>query len=109
MLEAVAAQLKENGQQVSTEDPAALTKVILDSLAMRYASVLRTIEALTGEKVEGVQIVGGGSRNDYLNQATADATGRPVLAGPVEATGTGHVLVQAVSAGRFASLAEARR
>jgi rhamnulokinase len=109
MLEAVASQLKETGQRVSVEDPAALTKVILDSLAFRYASVLRTIEDLTGKKVEGVQIVGGGSRNDYLNQATADATGKPVLAGPVEATVTGNVLVQAVAAGRFASLAEARR
>ncbi len=109
MLEAVAAQLKETGQQVPAGDPAALTKVILDSLAFRYASVLNRIEELTGERVEGVQIVGGGSRNDYLNQATADATRRPVLAGPVEATVTGNVLVQAVSAGRFASLAEGRR
>ena len=109
MLEAVAAQLEETGQQVWTEDPAALTKVILDSLAFRYASVLRTVEELTGTGIEGVQIVGGGSRNDYLNQATADATRKPVLAGPVEATVTGNVLVQAVAAGRFASLAEARR
>jgi rhamnulokinase len=109
MLEAVAAQLRENGQQVASEDPAALTKVILDSLAFRYASVLRTVESLTGNKIKGVQIVGGGSRNDYLNQATADATRRPVLAGPFEATVTGNVLVQAVAAGRFASLAEGRR
>jgi rhamnulokinase len=83
--------------------------VILDSLAFRYASVLRTMESLTGSDLEGVQIVGGGSRNDYLNQATADASELPVLAGPVEATVTGNVLVQAVAAGRFASLAEARR
>ena len=111
MLEAVAKQLDDTGQGGCglSEDPAALTKVILDSLAFRYASMLRTIEALTGQRVQGVQIVGGGSRNDYLNQATADATGRPVLAGPVEATVTGNVLVQAVSAGRFASLAEGRR
>ena len=109
MLGAVAAQLAETGQRVPVEEPAALTKVILDSLAFRYASVLRTIEELTGSEVEGVQIVGGGSRNDYLNRATADACARPVLAGPVEATVTGNVLVQAVCAGRFASLAEARR
>lgn len=108
MLEAVAAQLTETGQRVSVEEPAALTKVILDSLAFRYASVLRTIESLTGKKIEGVQIGGGGSRNDYLNQATADAIQRLVLAGPVEATVIGNVLVQAVTAGRFASLAEAR-
>jgi rhamnulokinase len=109
MLKAVAAQFAETGQRVSTEDPATLTKVILDSLAFRYASVLRTIESLTGRRVEGVQIVGGGSRNDYLNQATADAAGRPVLAGPIEATVTGNVLVQAITASRFSSLAEARR
>lgn len=109
MLRAVAEQLAETGQRVALDDAAMLTKVILDSLAFRYASVLRTIEALTGRRIEGVQIVGGGSRNDYLNQATADAAGRPVLAGPVEATVTGNVLVQATAAGRFASLAEARR
>jgi rhamnulokinase len=94
---------------VSIEDAPVLTKVILDSLAFRYASVLRTIESLTGKNVEGVQIVGGGSHNGYLNQATADATRRPVLAGPVEATVIGNALVQAVAAGHFASLAEARR
>ncbi|HEX8500482.1 MAG TPA: rhamnulokinase family protein [Pyrinomonadaceae bacterium] len=109
MLGAVAAQLSETGQQVSAEDPAALTKVILDSLALRYASVLRAAESLTGDEVEGVQVVGGGSRNDYLNQATADASGLTVLAGPAEATVTGNVLVQAVTAGRFSSLGEARR
>jgi rhamnulokinase len=109
MLAAVAAQLAETGQRVSVDEPAALTKLILDSLAFRYASVLRTIESLTGTKIEGVQIVGGGSRNGYLNQATADATRKPVLAGPVEATVTGNVLVQAIASGRFATLAEARR
>lgn len=109
MLGAVAAQLEETGQNVPAEDPARLSKVILDSLAFRYASVLRAAESLTGGRVKGVHIVGGGSRNDYLNQATADATGLPVLAGPAEATVTGNVLVQAVAAGRFASLAEARR
>jgi rhamnulokinase len=111
MLDAVAKQLDDTGQgdYGLMEDPAMLTKVILDSLAFRYASVLRTIERLTGSELEGVQIVGGGSRNDYLNQATADAIELPVLAGPVEATVTGNVLVQAVAAGRFASLAEGRR
>jgi rhamnulokinase len=77
-------------------------------LALRYASVLRTIERLTNRTIKGVQIVGGGSQNDYLNQATANATGKPVLAGPVEATVTGNALVQAIASGRFPSLAEAR-
>jgi rhamnulokinase len=107
MLEAIAAQLKESQQPVVTE-PAEVARVILDSLALRYASVLQTIELLTDEKINGVHIVGGGSRNDYLNQVTANITGLPVLAGPVEATVTGNILVQAIAVGRFASLAEAR-
>ena len=108
MLAAIAAQLAETGQEMP-KNPARVTKLVLDSLALRYASVLRTIESLTLGKLRGVQIVGGGSRNPYLNQATASAVGLPVRAGPVEATVMGNVLVQAIAGGRFASLAEARR
>jgi rhamnulokinase len=108
MLGAIAEQLAETSQNVP-DDPKTITKVILDSLAFRYASVLRTIETLTREQINGVQIVGGGSRNDYLNQMTANATNLVVAAGPVEATVTGNVLVQAIAAKRFASLSEARR
>lgn len=107
MLDAVAEQLSESNQRVP-DDPITMTKVILDSLAFRYASVIETIESLTGQKVSGVQIVGGGSRNDYLNQMTANATNLPVVAGPVEATVIGNVLVQGIAAGRFSSLAEGR-
>jgi rhamnulokinase len=85
-----------------------VVKVILDSLACRYASVFRTIETLTGAPIEGIQIIGGGSQNGYLDQATATATGKPVLAGPIEATAIGNAVVQAISAGRFASLSDAR-
>ena len=108
MTAAIARQLAETGQP-SSEEPAAMAKVIFDSLALRYASIIRTIESLTGKKINGVQIVGGGSQNDYLNQATANATNLPVLAGPVESTVIGNVLVQAIAAGRFATLAEARQ
>jgi rhamnulokinase len=108
MLAAIAQQLAEREARTPTE-PARIAKLILDSLALRYASVVRTIEMLTSRGIKGVQIVGGGSQNDYLNQATANATGLKVLAGPVEATVTGNVLVQAVASGRFRSLAEARR
>jgi rhamnulokinase len=89
--------------------PSRVAKVVLDSLALRYGSIVRTIEAATGRAVRGVQIVGGGSRNAYLNQATATVTGLPVLAGPVEATVIGNIITQAIAAGRFASLADARR
>ncbi|MGD8896373.1 MAG: rhamnulokinase family protein [Acidobacteriota bacterium] len=99
--------LAELGQEV-TEEPARLAKVVLDSLAFRYASVVRTIEELTGQRVPGIHIVGGGCQNDYLNQATADASGRPVVAGPAEATATGNLMLQAIASGEVPSLAEAR-
>ena len=108
MLAAIKELLTESGQKISDEPPY-IAKVILDSLAVRYASVIRTIEELTGKSIRGVQIVGGGSQNNYLNQATANACKKPVLAGPIEATVIGNVLVQAVAAGRFSTLNEARQ
>jgi rhamnulokinase len=104
----VLSALAESGQE-ATDEPARLAEVVLDSLALRYASVVRTIEAVTGAAVCGVHIVGGGCRNDYLNQATADAAGRPVLAGPAEATAIGNLLLQAIASRRLGTLAEARR
>jgi rhamnulokinase len=111
MLEALREQFQATGQRSPSgrESIAIIAKAILDSLALRYASVLRTIESLTGERLKGIQIVGGGSRNNYLNQVTANATGLPVIAGPGESTVIGNVLVQAVTGGRFASLSEARQ
>jgi rhamnulokinase len=111
MLEAITRQLAEREDRLPTyaTAPPAIARLILDSLALRCASVLRAIEALTNQRLMGVQIVGGGSQNNYLNQATANATGLPVLAGPVEATVIGNALIQAVALGRFASLVDARR
>ncbi len=108
MVGEVQSALLEGGQG-PVEGPARLARVVLDSLAFRYASVVGTIAELTGEPVPGIHIVGGGCRNDYLNQATADASGRPVLAGPAEATASGNLLLQAISSGGLASLADARR
>ncbi len=108
MTEAIARQLAETGQTID-DDPAAMTATILDSLALRYASIIRAIETITGKPVNGLQIVGGGGQNQYLNQATANAAQKTVLAGPTEATVIGNALVQAVAAGRFSTLAEARR
>jgi len=107
MLDAIASQMLETGQSVNDE-PIILSKIILDSLAFRYATVLQTIEVLTGQKLLGVQILGGGGRNEYLNQMTADASGIRVQSGLVEATAMGNIVVQAIAAGRFASLLEAR-
>jgi rhamnulokinase len=107
MTTAICEQLKETGQ-TAANDPLVITKVILDSLAFRYASVLQTTENLTSRKLRGIQVIGGGSRNHYLNQITANASRLKVRAGLTEATVMGNVLVQAISAGRFASLADAR-
>lgn len=107
MLCEVRRALTETGQ-AAPDDPAVVAKVVLDSLALRYASVVGAIEKLTGREIAGIHIVGGGSQNDYLNQATANAADRPVLAGPQEATAAGNFLVQSIAAGEVASLDEGR-
>jgi rhamnulokinase len=107
MTREVGAALAEAGHPVPS-DPVSLAKVILDSLAVRYAEVVGTIESLTGRRIEGIHVVGGGAQNAYLNQATADAVRRPVVAGPVEATAIGNLAVQAIADGEVASLAAAR-
>jgi len=80
----------------------------LESLALRYRQVLGMLEALTGGRIDTIHIVGGGSQNELLSQMAADATGRPVVTGPVEATAIGNVLVQALAAGEIGSIGEAR-
>jgi rhamnulokinase len=108
MVAEVQASLRESGQPVA-DDEVAISRIILDSLARKYRSVVDEIELVTGRRVLGLRIVGGGSQNDYLNQATADACGRPVVAGPAEATALGNLAVQAIAAGRFRSVREARQ
>jgi rhamnulokinase len=90
-------------------DPAATVRCILDSLAAAYARTIDRAAALAGTTVEVVHLVGGGARNTLLGQLTADAAGVPVLAGPVEATALGNVVVQARARGALpASLAAVR-
>jgi rhamnulokinase len=108
MVAEVQASLRESGQKVA-DDEVTISRVILDSLARKYRAVIEEIELVIGRRVEGIRIVGGGSQNAYLNQATADACGRPVVAGPAEATALGNLAVQAIAAGRFGSVGEARR
>jgi rhamnulokinase len=88
--------------------PAGYARAILESLALKYRVALEALESLTGRRVEQIRIVGGGSRNRLLNQFTADATGRTVLAGPVEATALGNIAMQMLATGAVGSLAEAR-
>lgn len=104
---ALLAQLRNSGQPVPKE-PAALLRAVLEGLALKYRIALEQAERLSGQRVRVIHVVGGGSRNELLCQLTADACGCPVLAGPVEATALGNVLVQAIGRGEVAGLAEAR-
>jgi rhamnulokinase len=96
-------------EQPAPSGPAAYTRAILDSLAFKYRNVLDSLEELTGTRFEEIRIMGGGSKNRLLNQLTADATGRTVVAGPSEATALGNIAMQMLATGAVASLAEARR
>ena len=94
--------------QPAPENEAQFARCVFESLALTYAGVIGGLEELTGTKIEVVHIVGGGSRNQLLNSFTANACGRPVVTGPVEATVLGNVLVQARSNGEIRSLADIR-
>jgi rhamnulokinase len=97
----------EHGQPVP-QTVGAIVRCVLDSLALAYHAVLGTLEELAGWRCEVIHVVGGGARNELLCQLTANATGLPVVAGPVEATVLGNALVQLIALGELASLAEAR-
>jgi rhamnulokinase len=86
----------------------ALVRCAYESLALRYREVLGGLEELTGNRIEVIHIVGGGSQSRILNQFTADACQRPVVTGPIEATGLGNLLVQVRTSGELSSLAEMR-
>jgi len=85
-----------------------LVRCAYESLALKYRKVIGWIEELTGTPIEVIHVVGGGSRSEILNQFTADACQRPVVAGPVEATTLGNLLVQVRASGELSSLAEMR-
>ncbi|HEY1291677.1 MAG TPA: rhamnulokinase family protein [Chloroflexota bacterium] len=97
----------ETGQPPPADLPT-LVRVLLESLALKYAVVLHQLESATGRAIDAVHVVGGGSNNALLCQLTADACGVPVRAGPAEATALGNVLVQAIALGELASLEQAR-
>jgi len=86
-----------------------LVRCAYESLALKYRRVLAWLEELTGNRIEVIHVVGGGSQSQLLNQFTANACQRPVIAGPVEATTMGNLLVQARACGELASLGEIRQ
>jgi rhamnulokinase len=107
MPEKIAAYCAETQQPVP-ENPGQFTRCIYESLALLYRQTLEEIEEVTGRRIARLHIVGGGSQSALLNQFAASATNRSVLAGPVEATALGNLLVQAVALGHLSSLAELR-
>jgi len=99
--------LERTGQRPIRE-PGTMIRTILEGLAFTYRTALDELESATGRKIEVLHIVGGGSRNELLNQFTADATNRKVVAGPTEATSLGNALLQARATGRVPSLSALR-
>jgi rhamnulokinase len=105
------AKIAEHCRATGQQAPAThgeYVRAILESLARRYRDVLENLEKLSGRTIEVIHIVGGGSKNQLLNQLVADCTGRRVVAGPSEATAIGNILVQAMGAGELSGLGEIR-
>ncbi len=100
--------LKSTGQ-ASIEDKGRLARIILEGLAVKYSEVLDKLQYLIGRRIEVLHIVGGGCQNEILNQFTSDATGKKVVAGPVEATVLGNILVQAMATGEINSISQGRK
>ena len=104
---ALSAWLEKTGQAVPS-GRAGLTRVIFESLALKYRVLLHRMKEWMPDFPDTLHVVGGGSRNALLNQMTADASGLRVLAGPSEATALGNVVAQMIARGDLASLAEGR-
>jgi len=107
MVVAIQSYCQKTGQTVPTEE-GAIVRCILESLALEYRRVAEQIDRLTEKGHPTIHIIGGGSQNQLLNQLTANATGKTVVAGPVEATAMGNILVQAIAMGEIHSLVEGR-
>lgn len=94
--------------QALPESKGAIIRCALESLALKYRWVIEKLEEMTGRKLTVVHIVGGGSQNRLLNQFTANATGRRVVTGPIEATAIGNILMQMLALGHIDSLSQGR-
>jgi len=95
--------------QPATQDQAEIIRIILESLAWKYRRVLDSLEDIIGAEIDVIHIVGGGIQNELLCQFAADATGKKVITGPVEATAAGNIMMQAIACGQIKSLAQGRK
>lgn len=107
MIEAIRTYCRKTNQSVP-KTIGELFSVVYHSLAESYANTIRELEAITGQHLNVIHIVGGGSKDDYLNKLTARTTGKKILAGPVEATAVGNLMAQMIKAHAFNSLSSAR-
>jgi rhamnulokinase len=106
------ASIRAYCRRTSQPEPSTVGEVVrccLESLALKYRRVLGDLESLTARSLKTIRIVGGGSLNGMLNQLTADACGRQVIAGPVEATALGNIVMQMVATGKLAGVAAGRK
>ncbi len=101
---------KKSGQQIpGYDDIGTVSRIIFESLAMKYRYVLEQLLEGAGKDVEAIYVIGGGGKNELLNQFTANSTGRKVLTGPAEASSVGNIMMQAVGDGMISSLGEIRK
>ena len=107
MPETIARFCEETGQSVP-ESPFEFARCIFDSLALAYSRALKDLIDASGREIDEINIVGGGSANELLNQLTADATGKIVYSGPVEATVLGNLIIQMEADGQIDSLQAGR-
>ncbi len=98
---------QETGQYVPQTD-GEIVRCIYESLAMKYKYTFENLQKCTGKTFEAIHMVGGGTKDGFLCQMTADATNVPVIAGPIEATAAGNIAVQLIAAGEIKDLKEAR-
>jgi rhamnulokinase len=108
MVKAIVEFCRQSNQPIP-ETIGGFVRCILESLAFKYKDILNKMNAITGAPIEVLHVVGGGSKNRMLNQFTANATGLPLIAGPVEATALGNVLVQAIAQKELANIDEGRQ
>lgn len=100
--------LRETGQH-ATDDKGQMVRLVLESLALKYRSTIEAIEDITGQTIDVLHIVGGGIQNELLCQFAANAIGKKVVTGPLEATASGNILMQARAIGQIQSIEEARK
>jgi sugar (pentulose or hexulose) kinase len=108
MPERINSYLAETGQK-AVDDKGQMIRMILESLALKYRVIMERIEDITGQNIDCLYIVGGGIQNELLCQFTANAIGKKVVAGPIEATASGNLLIQAKATGQIKTLAELRK